>query len=145
MSDSYWLFGAILTIYADEKASDSNYDLIEGKFFPGTTVPLHRHTAYSEQLYVLEGEFTIDLDGRSFVLTPGQQVFIPVGAAHRVFASGTSLARGLVVASPSGFARLIRETGASVASNPDAPITTEEDLALFFQKSAALGDEIISL
>lgn len=59
MTQSFWLFGSRLTVVADRTATDGKYDLIDGYFPPGTQTPPHRHTRYSEQLYVLEGEFTV--------------------------------------------------------------------------------------
>ena len=59
MSKSFWLFGSRLTIIADHTTTGGQYDLIEGYHPPNTQIPLHRHTRYSEQLYVLEGEYTV--------------------------------------------------------------------------------------
>ncbi len=59
MTQSLWFFGARLTIVADHTTTEGKYDLIEGYFPPGSQTPSHRHTRYSEQLYVLEGEFTV--------------------------------------------------------------------------------------
>jgi quercetin dioxygenase-like cupin family protein len=59
MTQSFWFFGSCLTILADRTTTAGQYDLIEGYFPPGSQTPPHRHTRYSEQLYVLEGEFTV--------------------------------------------------------------------------------------
>ncbi|WP_199317108.1 hypothetical protein [Chroococcidiopsis sp [FACHB-1243]] len=59
MTQSFWFFGSYLTILADRTTTGGQYDLIEGYFPPGSQTPPHRHTRYLEQLYVLEGEFTI--------------------------------------------------------------------------------------
>lgn len=58
MIQSLWLLGTRLTIVADRTTTDGKYNLIEGYFPPGTQTLPHLHTRYSEQLYVLEGEFT---------------------------------------------------------------------------------------
>jgi hypothetical protein len=60
---------------------------------------------------VLEGEFTVWAGGRKAVLRPGDDIVIPAATAHAVHATGDGPARGLVLASPSGFARLITEVG----------------------------------
>ena len=59
MAQSLWFFGSRLNIVADHTTTGGQYDLIEGYFPPGTQTPPHRHTRYSEQLYVLSGEFTV--------------------------------------------------------------------------------------
>jgi quercetin dioxygenase-like cupin family protein len=87
------------------------YDLIEGYFPPGSQTPPHRHTCYSEQLYVLEGEFTVWAGENKVVLSAGESFLIPVGTPHVVAVIGDQPARGLMLAAPSAFARLIEATG----------------------------------
>ncbi|MBV8558131.1 MAG: cupin domain-containing protein, partial [Planctomycetaceae bacterium] len=102
----------------------------------------HRHGAYSEQIYVLDGEFTVWAGGRKAVLRPGDHLTIPAGTAHVVAATGDAPGRGLVVASPSGLARLITEAG-----TPDegggAPPSVAPDMEHFLRVSAELGDELL--
>jgi quercetin dioxygenase-like cupin family protein len=140
MKNAYWLFGTRLSILTDRAQTGSGYDLIEGWFSPGTQTPPHRHTAYSEHLYVLEGEFTVWVGKRKAVLRPGDDVFIPTGTPHVVAATGAGPGRALVVASPSGFARLITETG-----TPDegGPPSTATDMEVFLRVSAEVGDELL--
>ena len=71
MKNSYWLFGTRLSVLADQANTEGRYDLVEGCFSPGTQTPPHRHRAYAEQLYVLDGEFTVWAGGRKAVLCPG--------------------------------------------------------------------------
>nr|MDZ8003370.1 cupin domain-containing protein [Nostoc sp. DedSLP05]MDZ8100884.1 cupin domain-containing protein [Nostoc sp. DedSLP01] len=133
---SFWLFGSCLTILADRTMTGGQYDLIEGYFPPGTQTLLHRHTRYSEQLYVLEGEFTIWAGEQKVVLTTGESFLIPVGTPHVVAAIGDQPARGLVIAAPSAFARLIAATGTQ--DKAETP-----NMALFDRISAEIGDEIL--
>ena len=141
MKNSYWLFGTHLSVLADQTAIGSRYDLVEGCFSPGRQTPLHCHTAYAEQLYVLDGEFTVWAGGRKAVLRPGDDLLISAGTAHAVAATGDGPGRALVVASPSGFARLIIEVG-----TPDeggVPPSAGPDKDLFLRVCAELGDEIL--
>ena len=72
MAKTLWLLGTHLTIVADHTTTGGQYDLIEGYFPPGTQTPPHRHTRYSEQLYVLEGEFTVWAGENKMILGPGE-------------------------------------------------------------------------
>ena len=135
MTQSFWLFGTYLTIVADRTTTGGQYDLIEGYFPPNTLTPLHRHTRYSEQLYVLEGEFTVWAGEKKVVLTAGESFLISPSTPH-VVATLSEPARGLVVAAPSAFARLIAATG-----TVDETETT--DMALFERISAEIGDEFL--
>jgi quercetin dioxygenase-like cupin family protein len=142
MKNTYWLFGTRLSVLADQANTGGRYDLIEGWFSPGTQTPLHRHAAYSEQLYVLEGEFTVWAGGRKAVLRPGDDLLIPAGTAHAVAATGDDPGRALVVASPSGFARLI--TGAGTPDEGGGALPSgATDRDVFLRVSAELGDEIL--
>jgi mannose-6-phosphate isomerase-like protein (cupin superfamily) len=136
MMESFWLFGSYLTILADRTTTVGQYDLIEGFFPPGTQTPPHRHTRYSEQVYVLEGEFTVWIKDQKIELTTGETVMIPVGTPHVLAAIGDAPARGLVVAVPSAFARLIATVGTQDRSDP-------LDMELFDRISAEIGDEIL--
>jgi hypothetical protein len=91
---------------------------------------------------VLDGEFTVWTGGRKAVLRPGDDVVIPAGTAHAVHVTGDGPGRALVVASPSGFARLITEAG-----TPDegggVPPSAAPDMDLFLRVCAELGDEVL--
>jgi mannose-6-phosphate isomerase-like protein (cupin superfamily) len=136
MTQSFWLFGSYLTILADHTATVGQYDLIEGYFPPGTQTPPHRHSRYSEQLYVLEGEFTVWAGENKVVLSTGENFLIPVGIPHVVATIGDRPAHGLTIAAPSAFARLIAATGTQDRAE-------KLDRALFDRISAEIGDEIL--
>ena len=142
MKNSYWLVGTRLSVLADQANTGGRYDLIEGWFSPGTQTPLHRHAAYAEQVYVLDGEFTVWAGRRKAVLGPGDDFLIPAGTAHVVAATGDVPARALVVASPSGFARLITEVG-TPDEGKGIPPSVPTDRELFLRVCAELGDEIL--
>ena len=142
MKISYWLFGTRLSVLADQTATDSRYDLVEGCFSPGRQTPLHCHTAYAEQLYVLDGEFTVWAGGRRAVLRPGDDLLISAGTAHAVAATGDGPGRALVVASPSGFARLVTKAG-TPDEGGEVPPSAAPNMDLFLRLSAERGDEIL--
>lgn len=141
MASSYWIFGSRLTVVADADATDGRYDLIEGEFGPGSETPLHRHNRYMEQLYVLEGELTVWAGPQGAVLHAGDAFTIPPGTAHAVAATGDGMTRGLAVASPSGFGRLITAVGTPDADGAAPPDSL--DVALFERISAEIGDEVL--
>ncbi|MBW4623093.1 MAG: cupin domain-containing protein [Cyanosarcina radialis HA8281-LM2] len=136
MTQSFWLFGSYLTILADRTTTGGQYDLLEGYFPPGTQTPLHRHTRYSKQVYVLEGEVTIWTDVQKIEIGTGEIFLIPVGTPHVVGAIGDEPARGLIVAAPSAFARLVATVGTQERADP-------LDLELFNRISAEIGDEVL--
>jgi quercetin dioxygenase-like cupin family protein len=138
MAQSLWFFGSRLKIVADHTATGGRYDLIEGYFPPNTQTPPHRHTRYSEQLYVLEGEFTVWAGENKVVLGIGESFLIPPHTIHVVATLGDQPARGLIVAAPSAFARLIAAIGTVDEAEPP-------DMVLFEQISTEIGDELLGL
>ena len=136
MTKSFWLLGSRLTILGDHTTTDGKYDLIEGYFTPGTQTPPHRHTRYSEQLYVLEGEFTVWAGENKVVLGVGESFFIPPNTIHVVAALSDKPDRGSVVAAPSAFAQLIEATG-TLNENE------KTDLELFMRVFSEIGDETL--
>jgi len=138
----YWLLGKKFTIIADEHDTEGRYDLIEGAPEPGHYTPLHLHTRYSETIIVLTGETTIWAGDRTLILRAGDHFVIPAGVPHVVGATGTGPSRGLVIASPSGFARLIQEGGTPDAGTPP-PAPTVEEIERFDRIAQSLGDKIL--
>jgi quercetin dioxygenase-like cupin family protein len=139
---TFWLLGNRLTVLADHTETGGRYDLIEGRKAAGEQTPPHRHTRYDERLYVVDGELTVWVGKRKVVLHDGETFRIPAGTAHVVAATGEGITYGLVIASPSGFARLIQEAG-----TPDTgaapPELTPADLERANSVAAKVGDEIL--
>lgn len=136
MTQFFWFFGSCMSIITDHTMTEAQYDLIEVYSPPGKQTPLRRHTRYSEQLYVLEGEFTVWAGEKKVVLSTGENFLIPIGTPHVVAVFSDRPAHGLVVAAPSGFARLIAATG--TLNSTEAP-----DMELFDHICAEIGDEIL--
>jgi quercetin dioxygenase-like cupin family protein len=136
MTQSLWFLGVRFKIIADATNTGGKYDLIEGYFPSGSQTPPHRHTRYSEQVYVLEGETTIWAGEDKHVLHPGESFLIPLGTPHVVASLSDRPARMLVVASPSSFAHLITATGTLAE-------TAAQDLDLVERMSTEIGDELL--
>lgn len=51
----------------------------------------HRHDDDDEFFYVVEGQFLIDLEGRTVELSPGQGFVVPKGVMHRTRAPRRSV------------------------------------------------------
>jgi quercetin dioxygenase-like cupin family protein len=143
MKNSFWLFGANLTVLSSESQTGSGYDLIEGIFPPGAVTPLHLHTKYTETIYVVEGEVTVYTPGAEYVLRAGDSHFIPKNTAHAVVNNLTDKPfKALAIASPGGFSRLIETAG--IADGPDdLPPDVPNDMALALQILEEIGDKIL--
>jgi mannose-6-phosphate isomerase-like protein (cupin superfamily) len=143
MNPSYWLFGSKLQILQSEKDTEGRYDLIEGLFLSGAQSPLHVHTQYSETIIVQEGEIVIYMPGEQHILKAGESFFIPPNVPHVVANnSATEPFKALALASPSGFARLVRSVGIPDDADPEA-VQQPHDMELAYKVMAEVGDAIL--
>jgi quercetin dioxygenase-like cupin family protein len=142
MSQTFWLFSTRFRILSEEHQTGSSYDLIERLFPANVETPLHLHTKYTEQIYVLEGEFTIYLDKESITLVPGDHLFIPANTPHVIAASNKPVNRALTVTFPSALAKLIRRAGIPSTGSLQPP-NTSNDMGLFIEFSKESGDVIL--
>ncbi len=89
--------------------------------FPG--VPPHIHHNEDEAMYVLEGECTVRVGGRTRTLGPGTFVLMPRGVVHTFSNPGTVQTRVIVISSPGAVIRYFEEaaelTNASPTGQPD--------------------------
>ena len=111
-------------------------------FAPSRQIPPHRHTRYSEQLYVVEGELAAWAGDRKVVLHRGENIFIPADTPHSLAVTGDGQTHILVVASPSGFARLVTE-GGTPDEGQGMPPAASFDMDRFLRLAAELGDELL--
>src|SRR5215210_1025498 len=57
--------------------------------------PLHLHRGWDEAFYVLEGEVTFLIDGRTSAAAAGSFVFVPRGVLHTFWNAGAAPAKQL--------------------------------------------------
>jgi quercetin dioxygenase-like cupin family protein len=96
------------------------YCLVEACVPPGGGPPPHYHTREDEAFYVIEGEITFTVDGRTIVGTPGTFLQAPRGKPHAFKNNSAAPARMLVQCTPAGFEKFMMEFATELPS-PDAP------------------------
>jgi quercetin dioxygenase-like cupin family protein len=75
---SDWPFGQMQRIVTGGKGGVANVHVVAKL----KGLPTFYHTGYDEIYYVLSGEGTVTLDGRTNRLRPGSVVVIPAGVSH---------------------------------------------------------------
>jgi len=63
-------------------------------------VPYERHLYSSQSVHVADGQAVVTIDGATVALGPGQAVFVPAGAMHRIDNAGSNLLKIWVTYSP---------------------------------------------
>ncbi len=71
--------------------------------------PLHRHSREDEWFYVLDGEITIEIDGRRFEAGPGCTAYAARGTAHAFQNFRSESSHMLVTVAPAGLDRFFAE------------------------------------
>jgi gentisate 1,2-dioxygenase len=100
------------------EASDGRFALIEFLFPRGASPPLHTHPQ-DESYVVLDGRLTIVAGEQRFELASGGAAVVPLGVAH-TFRVDSETARVLVLSTPAGLERLVRDASIA-ATSPTLP------------------------
>jgi mannose-6-phosphate isomerase-like protein (cupin superfamily) len=138
-----WFFGGLTTIKADGAATGGRVLITESRMTLGGGSPLHVHHNEDEWFYVLEGELTIWVDGKTVVAGAGAFVYGPRDVPH-TFVVSSEEARFLLVTEPAAFEGFIRALAAPADAPeiPPAP-TAPPDMAPVLQATAEYGIEIL--
>jgi quercetin dioxygenase-like cupin family protein len=123
--ESFWFLGMSFLIKLSGAATAGRFTVIETGVPPRIGPPLHRHHLEDEYLYVLEGEFLFELDGRQIRASAGAGVFLPKGIPHTFVNVGESTGRILGIAEPAGLDAFFTEAAAaSPGARPDIAALT---------------------
>ncbi len=90
---------------ATSPETKSAWSLVELVELPGYKTNIHRHNRTDEAFYVLEGIFTVYLNGKTHELPAGSYVFIPRGTPHAQGNRSKGPIRLLLTMTPGGFER----------------------------------------
>jgi mannose-6-phosphate isomerase-like protein (cupin superfamily) len=130
-----WFLGTLATITVPGEASAGRFALIEFLLPHLASPPLHTHPQ-DESYVVLDGRLTIKAGDERFELGPGGSALVPMGVPH-TFRVDSQTARVLVLSTPAGLERMVREGSvpATSATLPpaDAPRPATDELARIFR------------
>ena len=116
--EQLWFLGTLATIKVPGEASDGRFALIEFLFPRHASPPLHTHPQ-DESYIVQEGRLTVQAGDQRFELVPGEVAVVPMGVEH-TFRVNSDTARVLVLSTPAGLERLVRD-GSVPALTPTLP------------------------
>jgi len=133
--EQLWFLGTLATIRVPGEASDGRFALIEFLFPRNAAPPLHTHPQ-DESYIVLDGRLTIQAGEERFELATGGVAVVPMGVAH-TFRVDTETARVLVLSTPAGLERLVRDGSVSASASTlppaNAPRPSAEELERIFR------------
>ena len=108
--------GGIVTFKTTGADSAGRVTTFESVIAPGDGPPLHVHSNEDEVLYVLEGDFRLQLGDDVHEAPEGTLMYIPPGTPHCFQNAGEHPGRLLVFFTPSGMEHFFGLTG----GDPDA-------------------------
>jgi mannose-6-phosphate isomerase-like protein (cupin superfamily) len=112
---AYRFYGDLVTFHVSGGETGGRFCVVEFLQPSGEWTPLHVHRDAGQTQYVLEGELTVYLPGRSMVLGPGQCVNTPMNVPHTEQVTSAGPARVLDVNVPAGFDEFIATAGEPAA------------------------------
>jgi quercetin dioxygenase-like cupin family protein len=113
---AHWFYGDLVVVHVGGEQTGGRFCLLEFVQPPGEWTPLHVHRDSDQTQYVLEGELTAYLPGRSFVVGPGECISTPMNVPHTGCVTSTGPARLLVVNAPAGFDEFVAAAGEPAAA-----------------------------
>ena len=130
-----WFLGTLATIKVPGESTDGRFALIEFLFPRHASPPLHTHPL-DESYVVLDGRLTIRAGDQRFELEAGGAAVIPIGVPH-TFRVDSETARALVLSTPAGLERMVRDAAVPATRltlpPPDTPRPAPEELARIFE------------
>jgi quercetin dioxygenase-like cupin family protein len=94
--------GAVYSVKACGPLAGQAYTLIEVHIEPGGIMPSHRHAAFEEGIYVLEGKIQAILDGETYDVAADSFLVLPWGLPHEIRNVEFGPARLLLLSVPGG-------------------------------------------
>jgi mannose-6-phosphate isomerase-like protein (cupin superfamily) len=110
-ADAHWFFGDLAVVHLSGEETDGRFALLEFLQPPGEMTPLHVHRRADQAMYILEGELTLLLPGKTVVAGPGEVVYGPMNVPHTEQVTSPGPVRLLGVTSPAGFERFVAAAG----------------------------------
>lgn len=80
--------GDTVTFLTTAQESGGAYEWVEVRLKPGGGTPLHYHTTFEEEFEAVSGTLSLDCDGKTLQLVPGQKAVAPTGSKHRFYNAG---------------------------------------------------------
>ena len=142
---SVWYNGQLMTFLATAEDTQGKFALIESVARKGNVPPPHIHHREEETFYVLEGEMTFSVGGKTIKATPGTMVCLPRDVAHS-FVIDSEQVRMLILLTPAGFEGWFKEFSvpAPAMTLPPQVEVPYSDIQRMLESSLRYGIEIVS-
>jgi quercetin dioxygenase-like cupin family protein len=139
----FWSFGGLVTVKATAETTGGSVGVVEVIAPKGAGSPLHVHHREDEWFYVIEGELSFWVGGKTIQAPAGSFVFGPRDIPH-TFLVNSEQSRFLLVTEPGGFESFMRELSKpALTLTPPPPSTEPPDMEFLLSTAARYGIEIL--
>jgi len=139
----FWFINSLVTIVADAARTEASMAIYRQVAPLGFATPYHKHNAYDEGFYVLDGEITVVCDGEKTILGKNGFIFLPGTKPHGFLVSGSGPATIMIVSPPqSTFGDFVREMGEPAPFHA-LPTPSQPDFKRLAELSAKYGSVIL--
>ena len=144
LQQSVWYSGHLLTFLATGEDTQGRFALIEMLGRRGNVPPPHIHHREDETFYILEGEMTASVGGRTIKGTPGTAIFLPRDVVHS-FEIESEQMRMLVLLTPAGGEGYFKECSvpAPAMTLPPPPEVSYGEIEKLLAVGAQYGIEFV--
>lgn len=122
--EARWWFANLAVIKVTAADTGGQMSIVEMTHPPGWEAPLHVHHREDEAFWLLDGDATIQVGDETIEAHAGDYVFGPRHIPHR-YTVGESGCRMLLIMTPGGFEKLVREMSEPAASRTLPPASHE--------------------
>jgi mannose-6-phosphate isomerase-like protein (cupin superfamily) len=113
-----WLLGDLYTILVTGAESGGAYAMAESLTRPDSGPPPYIHLREDADFYIIEGELSVTVAGRTILATAGDFLHVPKGTVHSYRNTGKTHARHLVILTPPGFEEFFLRLGRPASDPP---------------------------
>lgn len=107
-----YILGTATIMCAAGANSYGDADMWLGSFQPGQGIPMHLHTREDENIYVIEGELTVQTDEGELKVKAGEFVHLPNNSPHALWNRSESETKVFTIAAPSGMHQVFADLAA---------------------------------
>ena len=118
--------------------------LLENRSDGNTRTPIHVHARDDETIYIVEGELTAAIDGRSRRLTAGESIFLPRGIPHQLMNVSGRPCRYILIGTTALFDRFLEQGGHELQPDEVVGPPTREEVERLREASPRFGITLLS-
>jgi quercetin dioxygenase-like cupin family protein len=137
-----WFLDNLAYVHVDGEQTGESVSVVELAGRRGDMPPLHIDHRNDETIYVVAGRMTLFAGNRQIALGAGQATVAPRGVPH-AYRIESEQARWLVINTPAGFERFLREASEPAPSDELPPPTRSVDPGAVVELAAANGIEAL--